>query len=157
MRVRSMAILVLTAAASFGVPTFAHHSQSLFDTTKEILVEGTVARFDWKNPHMYLIVETKGPKGEKVLVEGEGLAITQALVDGLRREALMPGTPVVMRANPNKGGPGHSMRRIPATARWPRPRVSRGIGPPTVLLWELHSGPWRVFPSHQKPVLPNRS
>src|SRR5205085_6368779 len=87
MRVRSMAILVLTAAASFGVPTFAHHSQSLFDTTKEILVEGTVARFDWKNPHMYLIVETKGPKGEKVLVEGEGLAITQALVDGLRREA----------------------------------------------------------------------
>ena len=44
MRVRSMAILVLTAAASFGVPTFAHHSQSMFDTTKEILVEGTVAR-----------------------------------------------------------------------------------------------------------------
>ena len=90
MRVRCMAILVLTAAASFGVPAFAHHSQSMFDTTKEILVQGTVARFDWKNPHMYLIVETKGPKGEKVLVEGEGLVITQALVDGLRREALMP-------------------------------------------------------------------
>ena len=62
MRVRSLAILVLTAAASFGVPAFAHHSQSMFDTTKEILVEGKVAKFDWKNPHMYLIVETKGPK-----------------------------------------------------------------------------------------------
>ena len=117
MRVRSMAILVLTAAASFGVPTFAHHSQVMFDTTKEILVEGTVARFDWKNPHMYLIVETKGPKGEKVLVEGEGLAITQALVDGLRREALMPGTPVVMRANPNKDGPGKQVRILDVTTQ----------------------------------------
>jgi hypothetical protein len=29
----------------------------MFDTSQEILVEGTVARFDWVNPHMYLIVE----------------------------------------------------------------------------------------------------
>src|SRR5678815_2532461 len=117
MRVRSMAILVLTAAASFGVPTFAHHSQVMFDTTKEILVEGTITRFDWKNPHMYLIVETKGPKGEKVLVEGEGLAITQALVDGLRREALTPGTRVVMRANPNRDGPGKQVRILDVTTQ----------------------------------------
>src|SRR6201993_2008379 len=102
MRVRFTAILFIAAAASFGAPAFAHHSQVMFDTTKEILIEGTITRFDWKNPHMYLIVETKGPKGEKVLVEGEGLAITQARVDGLRREALTPGTPVVMRANANK-------------------------------------------------------
>jgi len=53
MRVRSTAIFVLAAAASFGAPAFAHHSQSMFDTTKEILIEGTIARFDWKNPHMY--------------------------------------------------------------------------------------------------------
>ena len=117
MRVRSTAIFVLAAAASFGAPAFAHHSQSLFDTTKEILIEGTIARFDWKNPHMYLIVETKGPKGEKVLVEGEGLAITQALVDGLHREALKPGTPVVMRANPNKDGPGKQVRILDVTTQ----------------------------------------
>ena len=117
MRVRFTAILFLAAAASFGAPAFAHHSQVMFDTTKEILVEGTIARFDWKNPHMYLIVETKGPKGEKVLVEGEGLAITQALVDGLRREALTPGMPVVMRANPNKGGPGKQVRILDVTTQ----------------------------------------
>jgi len=117
MRVRSTAIFVLAAAASFGAPAFAHHSQSMFDTTKEILIEGTIARFDWKNPHMYLIVETKGPKGEKVLVEGEGLAITQALVDGLRRDALPVGTPVVMRANPNKDGPGKQVRILDVTTQ----------------------------------------
>src|SRR5262245_18016783 len=118
MRVRSNAIFVLAAAAFFSAPAFAHHSQVMFDTSKEILIEGTIARFDWKNPHMYLIVETKGPKGEKVLVEGEGLAITQALVDGLRRESLPAGTPVVMRANPNKdAGPGKQVRILDVTTQ----------------------------------------
>jgi len=115
MGVRSTAILVFAAAASLGAPAFAHHSQVMFDTTKEILIEGKVSRFDWKNPHMYLTVETKGPNGEPVLVEGEGLAITQALVDGLHREALMPGTPVVMRANPNRGGSGKQVRILDVT------------------------------------------
>jgi hypothetical protein len=87
----------------------------MFDQSQEILIEGTVARFDWVNPHMYLIVDTVGPDGEPALVEGEGLGITQALVDGLRREALEPGTPVVMRANPNRGGWGKQVRILDVT------------------------------------------
>jgi hypothetical protein len=59
---------------------------------------------------MYLIVETIGPDGKPALVEGEGLGITQALVDGLDRDALKPGTPVVVRANPNRGGWGKQVR-----------------------------------------------
>jgi len=35
---------VLVAAAFFGAPGYAHHSQAMFDTTQEILIEGTVAR-----------------------------------------------------------------------------------------------------------------
>jgi hypothetical protein len=52
-----------------------------------------------------------------VLVEGEGLAITQARVDGLHFEALTPGTPVVMRANPNKDGPGKQVRILDVTTQ----------------------------------------
>jgi hypothetical protein len=89
----------------------------MFDTSQEILIEGRVARFDWVNPHMYLIVETKGPDGQPALVEGEGLGITQALVDGLDREALKPGTPVVMRANPNRGGWGKQVRIMDVTTQ----------------------------------------
>jgi hypothetical protein len=117
MRFRSTASLVLAAVASFAAPAFAHHSQAMFNTTEEILVEGTVERFEWVNPHMYLIVATEGPDGEQVLVEGEGLAITQALVDGLRREALMPGTPVVMRANPNRNGSDNHVRILDVTTQ----------------------------------------
>jgi hypothetical protein len=115
MRFQATALSVLAATLPFGAPAFAHHSQAMFDTSQEMLLEGTVARFDWVNPHMYLIIETTGPDGEPALVEGEGLAITQALVDGLRREALQPGTPVIMRANPNRGGWGRQVRILDVT------------------------------------------
>ena len=109
------AILAFTVTALAAATAVAHHSQAMFDTSQEILIEGTVERFDWVNPHMYLLVNTTGPDGAPSVVEGEGLAITQALVDGLRREALQPGTPVVMRANPNRGGWGKQVRILDVT------------------------------------------
>jgi hypothetical protein len=111
------ATYALAAILPFAAPAFAHHSQAMFDTSTEILVEGTVARFDWVNPHMYLVVATKGPDGQPAQVEGEGLGITQALVDGLSRDALKPGTPVVMRANPNRGGWGKQVRILDVTTQ----------------------------------------
>ncbi|MDT8398833.1 MAG: DUF6152 family protein [Pseudomonadales bacterium] len=115
MRRSITALFTFAAAALISGTATAHHSQAMFDTSQEMLIEGTVVRFDWTNPHMYLIVEALGPDGEPTLVEGEGLAITQALVDGLRREALQPGTPVVMRANPNRGGWGKQVRILDVT------------------------------------------
>ena len=103
-------LLTATAMALLCAPASAHHSQSMFDTSKELVIEGTVSRFDWVNPHMYIVVATKGPDGQPALVEGEGVGITQALVDGLDRNALTPGTPVVVRANPNRGGWGKQVR-----------------------------------------------
>jgi hypothetical protein len=113
---RPAAVLVAFAATALaGAPASAHHSMAMFDMSQEVLIEGTVARFDWVNPHMYLIVETEGPDGEPVQIQGEGLAITQALVDGLDRKALQPGTPVVVRANPNRGGFGKTVRLLDVT------------------------------------------
>jgi Family of unknown function (DUF6152) len=108
---------ILALAALLCAPAAAHHSMSMFDSSQEILIEGTVSRLDWVNPHMYLIVETKGPDGKTVLIEGEGLAITQALVDGLDRNALTPGTPVVVRANPHRGGWGKQVRVLDVTTQ----------------------------------------
>jgi hypothetical protein len=117
MRRLPTALYALAAITPFAAPVFAHHSQSMFDTSKEILIEGKVARFDWVNPHMYLVVETTSPDGKPALVEGEGVGITQALVDGLNRDALKPGTPVVMRANPNRGGWGKQVRIMDVTTQ----------------------------------------
>ncbi len=113
----TLATPILIATALLAPNASAHHSQSMFDTSQEILIEGTVQRFDWVNPHMYLIVATTGPDGKPALVEGEGVGITQALVDGLDRNALKVGTPVVVRANPNRGGWGKQVRIMDVTTQ----------------------------------------
>jgi hypothetical protein len=93
-------------------PAFSHHSQAAFDSSREITIEGTVSRLDWKNPHIYLIVETIDEKGGRRLQQVEGLAVTQALVDGLDRKALKPGTHVLVRANPNRHGADRTVRGL---------------------------------------------
>jgi hypothetical protein len=93
-------------------PAFAHHSQAAFDSSREIVIEGTISRLDWTNPHIYLIVETADEKGGKRLQQVEGLAVTQARVDGLDRNALKPGTHVLVRANPNRHGADRTVRGL---------------------------------------------
>jgi hypothetical protein len=115
MRCLPAVIAALAASLLAASPASAHHSQAAFDASKEIVIKGKVARLDWKNPHIYLIVETVGEDGKPQLIEGEGVAITQALVDGLHREDLKPGTAVVVRANPNRGGPGKTVRVLDVT------------------------------------------
>ena len=117
MRRLSAALAGLVATAFFVVPVLAHHSMSMFDTSKEVLIRGKVVRFDWKNPHMYLIVETVGEDGKKQLIQGEGLAITQALVDGLHQKDLPVGAQVVVRANPNRNGPLKTVRLLDVTTQ----------------------------------------
>ena len=109
------AIAGLAATILLVVPALAHHSMSMFDTSKEILIKGKVVRFEWKNPHMYLFVETVGEDGKKQVIQGEGLAITQALVDGLDPKALPAGAMVVVRANPNRNGPEKTVRLLDVT------------------------------------------
>jgi hypothetical protein len=108
---------LFAAIACIAAPASAHHSMSMFDASKEILIEGTVARLDWTNPHMYLYVDAKGPDGKTVEIEGEGLGITQAMVDGLRRDGLKPGMQVVVRANPNRRGWPEQIRVLDVTSQ----------------------------------------
>ncbi len=115
MRILPATVLALAFTVLCGAPAVAHHSMAFYDQSQEILVEGTVARFDWVNPHMYLYIETESPDGETVVIQGEGLGITQALVDGLDRDALQPGMPIVVRANPNRGGFGKQIRLLDVT------------------------------------------
>jgi hypothetical protein len=111
------AIAGLAAAALLVAPALAHHSMSMFDTSREILIKGKIVRFEWKNPHMYLFVETVGADGKKQVIQGEGLAITQALVDGLHQKDLPIGATVVVRANPNRTGEGKTVRLLDVTTQ----------------------------------------
>lgn len=55
-------LLVLVAGSvSFSMPALAHHSFAMFDQTKPTTLKGaTVTRFEWANPHVFLVVKDKG-------------------------------------------------------------------------------------------------
>jgi hypothetical protein len=102
------------AIATLGVASAAsaHHSQAAFDSTRELTIEGTVHRLDWKNPHIYLIVATRDKDGGTRLQQVEGLAVTQSQVAGLDRNALKSGTHVLVRVNPNRNAEGRTVRGL---------------------------------------------
>ena len=83
----------------------AHHSRALYDMTKEVVFEGTVAKLEWKNPHISMTVQTKGADGAPVMQEIEVMSVSEARSLGLDREALVPGSRVVVRAHPGRTGP----------------------------------------------------
>lgn len=103
------AIRMLAALGAFGALCVtvaeAHHSRALYDMTKEVVIEGTVAELEWRNPHVSLTVETLGADGARVLREIEVMSVSEARALGLRQEAMAVGSHVVVRAHPGRAGP----------------------------------------------------
>jgi hypothetical protein len=109
---QALRFATMAMALGVAVPAFAHHSQAAFDQSREVTIEGTVHRLDWKNPHIYLIVETRDKDGGTRLQQVEGLAVTQSEVAGLNRAALKVGTHVLVRVNPNRNAEGRTVRGL---------------------------------------------
>ena len=59
----SIALACLLAAASVQ----AHHNMSaIFDFNNRVTISGTLSKFDWRNPHIELIVDAKGGQQAEV-------------------------------------------------------------------------------------------
>ena len=71
MRVKLM--LVVAAAMMFATRTSAHHAFAAeFDASKPIKLRGTVVKMEWINPHTWIHLDVKTPKGsvERWMIEG---------------------------------------------------------------------------------------
>jgi hypothetical protein len=58
--------LIVLAATLLAGSAWAHHNMSaLFDFNDRVMLTGTLTKVDWRNPHIELIVDTKG-SGDQV-------------------------------------------------------------------------------------------
>jgi Family of unknown function (DUF6152) len=95
---------VLAVALSPIAPVVAHHSDAGIDMESTVTLEGTVTEFNWRNPHVYFVVETVNERGEAVEWSVQmGSTITTART-GWSRDYLAPGDKVVVRAHPAVSG-----------------------------------------------------
>jgi hypothetical protein len=54
MKTPTLALLLATSTALASFTAGAHHSYAMFDGSREQVLQGTVARFEWRNPHVFL-------------------------------------------------------------------------------------------------------
>ena len=68
-----LAILAMTGSA------LAHHSFAVYDHTRTLNFTGTVARWQWTNPHAYLDIDVKDAKGavKRYVLEGTSINMMQ--------------------------------------------------------------------------------
>ena len=64
MRSRSIALGVLAVLLLAGSAGAHHNMSAYFDFNNRVMITGTLAKIDWRNPHIELIVDTKD--GEQV-------------------------------------------------------------------------------------------
>jgi hypothetical protein len=51
--------IALALALAVGASVTAHHSQSAYEPTKTITIEGTLERLSWSNPHSLFFVQAR--------------------------------------------------------------------------------------------------
>jgi hypothetical protein len=60
---RAIAFVLAIGVLRISLPLFAHHSGSAFDQEHPVTLKGTVANFEWSNPHVFIALDVKDDKG----------------------------------------------------------------------------------------------
>lgn len=95
---------VLAVAATLAIPALAHHSFTMFDTTKQLTITGTVTEFQWTNPHAYIEIDVPDESGavKHWSIELGSPSILQQ--SGWKFSSLKKGEKATLVINPLKNG-----------------------------------------------------
>ena len=104
MRDKFVVFAVLIIALAMSAPLFAHHGAASFDTTKKVVLKGTVKEWLYSNPHCLLTIDVKGEDGKVTewIVETQAPAVTYPA--GYRKNSFKPGDQVTVKIEPVKSG-----------------------------------------------------
>jgi hypothetical protein len=108
---------LLAGAMALAVvsPALSHHSHAMYDHTKEVSVTGTVTKYVFRNPHVFLYIDIKSDSGEVVNYWVEMSNIPNMIRRGIGQATFKPGDEVTVRVHPLKDGrPGGNYVNVAA-------------------------------------------
>ena len=103
MRTTTASAVVVAAVLATGTSTHAHHSDAGVDMKSVVAFSGVVREFAWRNPHVYVVVETE-QNGKPVRWELQMGAVSGLSRRGWTAKTLAAGDKVTVRAHPAEGG-----------------------------------------------------
>lgn len=94
-------LLLVCTCLSTGLAA-GHHSPAAFDLAALTNVRGSVTRFDWKNPHVYLFIEGADDSGRSGEWQIEADPTPLMSRSGWTASTLTPGEVVSVQINPDR-------------------------------------------------------
>ncbi len=85
-------------------PAAAHHAFAMFDTNRELTLDGTVKEFQWTNPHTWVQLLVKDSGGKEVEWSIEGSSPNNLARFGWTRNSIKTGDHVQAVVHPLKDG-----------------------------------------------------
>lgn len=95
-----LAVAALLPAGS----ALAHHSTAMFRMNVNTVLTGTIQRFDWQNPHTWIVFDVPNAKGGFDHYGIEGMSPNYLVRNGWTRNTLRPGDKVELTIHPLKNG-----------------------------------------------------
>ena len=103
-RIATCFALAVGVLAACG-PTFAHHGNAAYDTSKATVLKGAVVtKFQWANPHSFVMVDYKNDKGEVIHWTGEAGSPSSLGLLGWSKNSMQPGDVVTLYIYASKTG-----------------------------------------------------
>jgi len=95
---------VLAVSLLVAIPSLAHRSFTMFDTSKQLTLTGTVTSFEWTNPHSYIEIDVPDESGtvKHWSIEMGSPSILQQ--SGWKFSSLKKGDKTTLVINPLKTG-----------------------------------------------------
>jgi hypothetical protein len=100
-------LLVFAAIVAPGhAAVFAHHAISaVYDSTRQVTLEGLVAEFHLINPHPYLIIDVANGTGAPEQWRGELDNRSELAEIGVRASTFQPGDRIVVKGSASRTQP----------------------------------------------------
>ena len=95
--------LAVAAALLAPAAALAHHSYSMFDMQKTVMLEAEVVRFKWQNPHSFIEADVTARAGKERWAI-EMTSPNNLVQEGWRRTSLRSGDKVRIWVHPLRSG-----------------------------------------------------
>jgi hypothetical protein len=94
--------IICAVPVALAVPVIAHHSAAAYNTQTRVTVKGSVVKYRFANPHVYMTLEVPKEDGSKQLVEIEAGAASVLNGLGFSNKSLKVGDVVSVVGNPGR-------------------------------------------------------